>query len=176
MTEREITSVALKLFAVYLLVQLLLAFPTVIASLASAKDVFGRHLSGLWLWGAAAMAIMIAIAAALVLWRLANKALAATSGGKERNSFLGIEWAVFSALGLFLLVQALIHFSYVSAGAYVQYVQVDSGDITLQTAVQMGAYIFEAIIGLSLILRTDGWVLMLRKLRNAGVPNPRRVD
>jgi hypothetical protein len=169
MTEREITSLALKLFAIYLLVQMLLAVPTLVATLGTAKDYLGPSFSALWLWGAAAAAVVIGLVAAVFLWKVANKALSKPTDGIGGSSFSSIEAAVFSALGLFLVVQALTRFSYVSAGAYVQYVRVEPGEVTLQTAVLMVAHILQGLIGLSLILRTDGWVSLLRRIRNAGL-------
>lgn len=169
MTEREITSLALKLFAIYVLVQMLGAIPTLIVSLATAKDFLGSALPVLWLSGAAVTAVLIALTTASLLWKLASKALSKTSGEREENSFYRIEAAILSGLGLYLIVQALIRLSYGSAGAYVQYVVSEPGEIPIQTAVLLIVHILEAVIGLSLILRTDGWVSLLRRVRNAGL-------
>jgi hypothetical protein len=169
MTEREITSLALKLFAIYLLVQLVLAIPMLVASLVTAKDFFGPDLSALWLWGAAAASVVIALLAAVSLWALARKALSKSPSAIGESRFSGIEGGIFAALGLFLIVQSLVRFSYVTAGAYVQYVRTEPGEIALQTAVLMGAHLFQGLVGLSLVLRTDGWVSLLRRIRNAGL-------
>jgi hypothetical protein len=169
MTGREITSLALKLFAIYMLVQMILAIPTLIASLVTAKDLLGSDFSALWLWGAAAAAVVVGLVVAVFLWKVASKALANPTDGIRVNVFSDIEAAVFAALGLFLVVQALVRFSYVSAGAYVQYVRVEPGEVSLQTSVLMVAHILQGLVGLSLILRTDGWVSLFRRLRNAGV-------
>lgn len=169
MTAKEITSLALKLFAIYLLVQMILAIPTLIASLVTTKEFLGPELSALWLWGASAAAVLIGLVAAWILWKLANKTLSKTSGERNETSFSGNEAAIFAALGLFLVVQALVRFFYVSAGAYVQYVRVEPSEVPLQTTVLMVAHIAQGLVGLSLILRTEGWMSLLQKIRYAGL-------
>lgn len=169
MTEREITTLALKLFAIYVLVQMLLAIPTLIGSLVAVKNVLGPEPSAFWLWGAAATAVLLGLLSAVFLWSLATKALSKPPSGAGEGGGSGSEAAIFSALGLFLVVQALVRFSYVSVGAYAQYVRVDPREVKLQTVVLMIALILEALIGLSLILRTTGWVSLHRRVRNAGL-------
>jgi len=169
MTEREVTSLALKLFAIYVLVQMILAIPTLIASLVTAKEILGSDISALWLWGASVAAVIVGLVAAVFLWKVASKTLSKPTSGTRESFFSSIDAAVLSALGLFLVVQALVRFSYVSAGAYVQYVRVEPGELPLQTAVLMVAHIIEGVVGISLILRTDGWVSLFRRVRNAGV-------
>jgi len=174
MTEKEITSIALKLFAIYLLVQIVLAIPTVIASLVTTKEFLSPDLSVMWLWAAAAAAVIIGLATAVLLWRLASKALSTSPVVVKDNGVSRIEVSIFVALGLFLVVQSLVRISYISAGAYVQYVRTEPGEVALQTYVLLAAHVFQGLIGLSLVLRTDGWVSLLRRIRNAGLPGKNR--
>lgn len=169
MTRSGITSLALKLFAIYLLVQMLLAIPYLIASLAITKDFLAPEHSSLWLWGATATAVLVGIISTVFLWNIANKLVSNRAEEVTGNGFPDVEAAVLGVLGLFLAVQAIVHFASVSAGAYVQYVNTQPPEVSLQTEVEMVALVIQGLIGLSLILRTDGWVLLFRRIRTAGV-------
>jgi len=169
MTNNELTALALKLFAIYLLVEMLLAIPTLIVTLGSAKDTLGTGLSELWIWVGVVAAVLIGLSTALLLWNVANRALFKVTNGTGGGGFPAIETAVFAALGIFLIIEGLISFLYVSAGAYVQYVSVEPGGVRLQAAVLMVAHFTQCLIGVSLILRTDGWLSFLYRIRNAGL-------
>lgn len=169
MTRREITSLALKLLAIYLLVQIILAIPNLFPLYSMGREVYETNYSALALYGAAVAAIVIGLAAAFLIWQLANRAMERTTHEAEDKTLSGLEPAILAALGLFLLIDAIVSFSYLSSSAYMQYMGSEPSEIALQTKAQLSAYGLQVVIGISLILRSEGWERLLRNARTAGL-------
>ena len=130
MTTNELTSVAIKVFSIYVLVQAILFIP----SLTVAYSTFGLDRSNdpseflFWLLGASSIVLLIMIT--VFMWKLANHvATKASSANEERSSY----------------------------------------GIALQTIGYIIGYLFQTIIGMTLIVKASGWARFIKWLRGAGL-------
>lgn len=169
MNNKQLTTLALKLFTIYVLAQALLSIPLLATSLTYLRNGPAGISKDMWLWLLALAAILITFILAIVLWRFAGKVMAA-SGAEEKLSVPeGLEPLILAALGIFLSVQALVRLTGLSAGAYMQASQHATATVSLETTAALLAYLFQLLVGVSLVLRASGWVALLRRIRSAGL-------
>ncbi len=169
MTNKELTSVAIKVFSIYVLVQVILSVPYLTNALVSHGVFFENQSSNnllLGLLGAAALVLLLFLA--IFLWKLANKVVAKSSaqtvedkGSKIDASFL------ISLLGLYLTFEGLLRLGYTCASAFMQ--TQDGGELSLQTKVYVVGYLIQVTMGLTLVIKSKGWVRLLRWLQGAGL-------
>lgn len=169
MTEKEITGLALRLFAIYILVQMILAIPSLINSVIMMRESVIGDPGTTWLWFAGVAVIIISLGLAWFLWKKGLNTTRTEHSTNAASSISNVEPAIFTALGIFLVIQALVHLSYLFTGAYVQSTNVHNDDIPLSTITYIVAYLFQVVVGASLALRTNGWINVLNKLRHAGL-------
>lgn len=178
MRLREITSIALRLIAVYLLGQTLFYFPQV-AQLVIFSDGFGPRN-----WGFIA-AILVMVIAAVLLWvqapRLARLATRDTETGTSVSpiSMEGIELLAFSVLGIFLLVGSLPQLAsdvaqLISPSTFDQFLppQGPSDDYRLAKLLELAGTIGRALIGIWLLLGTNSFVAWLKRVRERARSGP----
>lgn len=169
MTEREITGLALRLFAIYILIQMLLAVPSLINAFIMVEASALGDSGTMWLWFAGVAVIIISLGLAWFLWKKGLNTTRTEHSTNAASSISNVEPAIFTALGIFLVIQALVRLSYLFTGAYVQSINSYNEDIPLSTITSIIAYLFQVVIGTSLMLRTKGWINVLNKLRHAGL-------
>lgn len=169
MTTQELTSLALKVFALYVLVKGLLAIPSVISTLVFMEHQFDHELGDYGFAVASILTIALVLALSYFIWRLANHISGLTEPREPQAVQPEVEPFIISVVGLFLLSQALVKLIYISIGAFVQANDPNNPiGVSPETVAHLTAYILQAVLGVSLLIRSNGWVTLLHKLRTAG--------
>ena len=172
MKTREITSLALKLFALYLLSQALINVPSIMGVYLAIESRNTDNPSHEWLWVSGVVSILCAIVIAILIWKLANKSLIESLKNDSESSDLNIvptdfERIIYWALGLFFLVSSIssIPFSFYSAYASV------NNDLSfgLNTGhiLHISSDLFQALIGITLILYPGHWSSLFTQVRRS---------
>jgi hypothetical protein len=168
MTTNELTSVAIKVFAIYVLVHTILSVPRYVVTYSGLGFDRSNGLSTPLFWLLAVSSIVLLVVATVLLWKLAGRVAEKTSIGAGKSESYGIDEAfLLSLLGVYLGVDAVMAFGFVCISAYTQSHQ--NYGIGLQTIAYIVGYPFQFIIGLTLILKANGWVKLLNWLRGAGL-------
>ena len=165
MTSSEITSVAIKVFVIYVLVQSIFSVPSFVAAYSS----FGLNNSSqalLWVLGIASILLLLVIS--FFLWKLANRVAEKTAiGSNKSNGAVISEPFLLSLLGVYLGIDGIVRFGFVCLSAVSQ--TQDGREIALETIGYIVGYLIQIIISLTLILKARGWAKFLNWLRGAGL-------
>ncbi|HPI97045.1 MAG TPA: hypothetical protein PK055_12540 [Gammaproteobacteria bacterium] len=173
MSNKELTIIAIKVFAIYLLVQ-------VVASITQIGDIYyhADAIDEYWLL----LLPMIVITGLLFifysLWKLSsNVSIISLKPTRDKSEFildqifvLQLVGAYLFIVGLLSIVQGLIQIYYV-----LFWVDGESGysafkpEIKSQTIYFIIANLIKTIIGISLIIRSNVWVRLFNKFRRLGV-------
>lgn len=170
MTNKEITALALKVFAIYVLVQTLLAVPMFVRAITS--NFYNKEgLTTYTSLGIGILAIAILLGVGISIWKLSNRVISKTvSSSQIQTGPNTTEEFILSALGLYLAFKGLLSVLYMSVSAYTQlYGQHTPQEVSPETVAYLVGNFIQVFVGLSLILRARGWVVLLRKFREAGL-------
>lgn len=170
MSSREITIVALKVFALYVLLQFALGIPQTVNSFLYVQNSSVADVTFWWIW-LVGVAVLIGIGLiGFLLWRFADAISETAQRTGSNEPSWQLESVVLSALGVFLVVQALIRLVHLSTSAYLQAsVLEDPDNVSAETIAQIAAYVIQALIGMSLVRKVNGWIRLLRRFREAGL-------
>jgi len=166
--SKEITSIALKVFAIYVMVQTVLAMPGLFQAYVMLSDG-SEYSSAQWFILISSISIALLFILSVFIWKLAiitTKKIENINNSKE--SKLSEEF-ILSIFGLYLIFEGLSSLAIVSVGTYysVQAPSVDDYKIS-QSMIYLLVYSLQSIIGVTLVIKARGWALMLNKLRVAG--------
>jgi hypothetical protein len=162
MTSREITALALRIIALYILVHAVLALPNLFSYLVVAQQSLTPEVPAWWIWMAGAIAILAALIIAVIVWVVAGRAVAATDHQSKSPLFDNIEPLVLSVVGLFFIMQALIQIGQVASGLFIR---TGMGQPLLELQMRGAGYLFQLLVGLSLVLRPLWWTEFLPRFR-----------
>jgi|GEM_PF-5376277 len=172
MTGRELTSLAIRLFAIYVLVRAVLAIPALVQVLYGLGGQAYLTPDSAWFWGVGAFAVVLLVVLAVVLWRLATRFVGpAPAASGDGPSMTVDEPFVLSVLGLYLAFKGLLQIAFLAIGAYSALGPTGPLEhgLKAQTIAYMLGYLVQLLLGLTLILRSHGWAALLRRLREAGL-------
>lgn len=171
MTNKEITSLALKVFAIYLIVQTIIIIPSFYGLLLAAR---GWAISQNQFSVTVPVILMIAIVIvvlglARVIWKLANgvveKAIESIDTERSRLPDDFQEFTLF-LLGLFIFSEAIVGLpSPIATVFYEINNPTNKQGLSLQTGLWISSEILLSIFGLTLIIKREGWVNIYNKLR-----------
>lgn len=169
MTNKELTSVAIKGFSIYVLVHAILSVPFLTQTLSTHGGFYENSGSSkilLLLLGVTAFVLLVFLA--IFLWRLANQIVTSASAQKDpdENSKIDASFLI-SLLGFYLILEGLLRFGYACTSAFTQ--TQDGGELSVQTIAYIVGHLIQAIIGLTLVIKSHGWVEFLRWLQRAGL-------
>ena len=168
MNNTEITKVALKVFAVFVMVQAILIIPSFFQAYMSLSMGTDFNTSG-WFITVSTISIALLFLLSFFVWRLSNKLATSFTEHNINHSSLTSESFILSILGLYLIFEAIKNFSISSVGLfYAIETSTQSESKFTQIGVYLLVYFIQFIIGLTLIIKTKGWLSVLNKLRVAG--------
>ncbi|MES9945676.1 MAG: hypothetical protein ABW080_12020 [Candidatus Thiodiazotropha sp.] len=152
MKPREITSLALKLFALYILAQALINVPAVLGVYLSIEYRANETPAHTWLWGAGIVTIFCAVLLAILIWKLANKSLIESLKNESESRALDIvpsqiELVIYSGLGLFLFISAISSLGFSLASTYASVNNDLSFGLEIEHFLMIGSSIIEMLIG-----------------------------
>jgi hypothetical protein len=150
-------------------VQAILSVPLIANALVAYGGFFDNRSSNkilLWLLGTASFVLLVFLA--IFLWKLANNIVTKSSAQVDasENSEIDANFLI-SLLGLYLIFDGLLRFGYVCTSAFMQ--TQDGGELSLQTKAYVLGYLIQVIIGITLVIKSHGWVGVIRWLQRAGL-------
>ena len=167
MTNKEITSVAIKAFAIYVLVQAILSVP-MLTSVATTYLYNEYRETGqflLWLVGAASFIFLLIVV--VLLWKLANTVVSQTSEETTDGRPTSIDaHFLISLLGLYLSIDGLLRFGYACLSAFTL---IQETDLPGQAIGYIIIALVQVLIGITLIIKAEGWLSLINSLRTAGL-------
>ena len=167
MTNKELTSVAIKVFAIYVLVKAILSVP-IIASTATVHLLTKKQAAVdilLWSIGAATFVVLILIASGL--WKLATNTAHPVNQGEVDQTEHNVDASfLISLLGLYVVINGLTRLGYSGVDAFWRS---QHDDISMQSIGYIVVAAIQVLIGISLILQKRGWLSLLERLRTAGL-------
>ena len=166
MTTNELTSVAIKVFAIYVLVHTILYIPSAIVIYSSLSFDRSNGWSEQVFWFLSFSSIVLLLIITVFVWKLAGQVAEKASSDVVQSESCGFdEPFLLSLLGIYLSIDAVIQFGFLFMSAYTesQY----NGGIDLAPIAYIVGYLLQIIIGLTLILKASGWLRFIKWLRGA---------
>jgi len=169
MNSKQLTSIALKVFAIYVFIQTVLAIP----SFFRLYIILGEGTSSEsanWLLAISSAAVFLLIVLAISIWKLSVNVASQAAAENNRPTSALTEAFILSVLGLYLIFEGLTRLSFSAVNTYFNIVSTtDSDDILSQNIVYLIIYSLHIIIGITLVVKSDRWTSILRRLREAGL-------
>lgn len=168
MTTRNITAIAIKVLAIWLLVNVVLGFP-VLANVAMSiqRDLgLGGHVGALYVSLFLASGL-VGGTACFLLFRLSDSLLSSVSDSSADASGTLSQGFVLQVVGLFFIVSVVVDFPEVLYQFYtgLPYKDHDGVPVGLPYLVKLLALLFKLIIGVALLLGADKSRNFLLRLR-----------
>lgn len=167
MNSKEITSLAFKLLALYVLVTIL--------SQIGQFSVFFRDFfqyDSTWYYFLPIITIGVLIGLFALLWSLSNKIIASPHSKKEVEESLKVDQAfILSLVGFYLLPQGIYELTNIIISEYfVESNLINYANSGVKQLVYLNiiASLLKILISLSLIFKTKGWVSIFKKLKYMG--------
>jgi hypothetical protein len=168
MNSKEITSLAFKLLAIYVLVGIL--------SQVGQFSMFFRNFfqyDSTWFYFLPVITIGVLVALFFLLWNLSNKVIVSSTNNEEVDDNLKVDQVfILSLVGFYLLPQGIFDLIRILMSDYFSNhtppnisFNTDSGHMLY---VYIAASLMKIIISLSLIFKTKGWAILFKKIRYLG--------
>ena len=176
MTNKEITSLAIKVFAIYILLQAIL----MMAQTGNILNQFFQFGSA-WLIITPVIAIIGLLASFYMMWKLGNNIIAKTTKevsheGKNNKDFNISQRFILQAIGLYLLITGfrMLFQSGMNMIVKAMYVGQQPTELALSYPsdfVYLVSSLLEIILAISLIVKPLFWRNLLHKFRTFGLSN-----
>ena len=170
MNSKVISAIAFKLFAIYVVVSIIMATPTVIGTvIAMKRQSTNFETSFFWPALIITLSVVVTFIVFKILWRLGNNTINNVSEiNVTDNNFdtTALQKALFIFLGLYFSITAFVELPNIATSFWVRS-QSQAGVLLIDYA-WLFSIIAELIIGLSLIKKPNQW---LHFIRNMGLNN-----
>lgn len=169
MNTKIITAIVFRVYGIYVLVSALFALPAAWALGNNASKFYGNS-SGYFVPALIACTILIVgIIAFKILWNLGARVIDSVTDIPSENfvEWRQLETQLIQLLGLYLLVSYGAELPKMFFFIYRQ--SLNSSDLGIGTLVEILKYVVPPLIGCLLIVKTENWRVMLKKLRTAGM-------
>jgi hypothetical protein len=167
MTNKELISVAFKLFAIYVATIAI----TQLAGLSYAFAALFNDIDSTSLFSLIpVLAVIVLFSLALILWKLSNNVILSTSKQIQDNDELKVDQRfILNIVGFYLLLHGLIEL--VSGSIGMIYAPNNSefyAGMNIRMLLYIVGSVIKVIIALTLILRSKGWIKLFLKIRQLG--------
>ena len=161
MSPKDITSIAIKFFGIYLMVNAVLYLPSMIVTLAAFEQHQEKSFSSGAFITVVGAFVLLGIIVSFVLMRLANSIVSKTTESSNSSPTPSQEF-LLQVLGIYFIVSGLS----VMPGYGISMFKAVEPDIT---KLFYGAgYIFQVGVGCYLLIKSVVWAQWLNKLRGRG--------
>jgi hypothetical protein len=158
MSSKEITAIAIKFFSIYLLVNVILYFPSMLTTLTALENYRGQDFdSNIFIYVVGAF-IILGVTVSFFLSRLANSIILHSSENSESNTLLSQQF-LLQVLGVYFIVSGLSLMPSIAISAFVD------TSFNLDRVLPIAGYIFQVIVGLYFLTKPVFWVQCLNKFR-----------
>jgi len=158
MSPKDITSIAIKFFGIYLMVNAVLYLPSMIVTLTAFEQHQEENFSSSVFITVVGAFIILGVVVSFILMRLANSIASKTTDQFEKGSTLSQQF-LLQALGVYFIVSSLS----VMPGFGISIIKAVEPDMT-KFMYGVG-YIFQAAVGCYLLINPAVWGQWLNKLR-----------
>jgi len=168
MSNKDLTKLALKIFSIYIFVQVILATPQFFQAYVMLSNG-SEYNNSKWFMFIGAAAVVVLLLLSVAIWKLSSNTKEIISKNTDNSSLNMSEEFALSILGLYLIVYGLTRTIVVATSAY--YSSQASNDINYditQSVIYVAVYLVVSIVGMSLVIKSNGWSALLNKLRVAG--------
>lgn len=168
MSNKEITRLALKLFAIYIIVQVILSTPLLFQTYVLLNHGL-LYSSQTWFLAISILTLVLLVLLSIGIWKLSNSTASQMISNPHCKLSAFSEEFALSLLGLYLIVYGLSKTVFVSIGAYLS--AGDESNVNheyAQILVYVLVYLTIVIIGMSLVIKAKGWAELLSRLRMLG--------
>lgn len=172
MNNKELTSLAIRVFAIYVFVQAIL----LIAQSGSGYQSFfqGDHK---WLFLIPAMSVIGLFVTFYFLWKMSNRVFNEITKQKSKDVSIKIDqFFILQLLGLYLIVIGLLNLGQSGVSLYYTNVQQASEygstynpEMSSQAIYYAITSILKFILGITLLTKSKGWTKFLNRFRSLGL-------
>jgi hypothetical protein len=172
MNSKELTSLAIRVFAIYVLVQAIIL-------IAQSGASFQTYFQGdqKWLFLIPLFSILGLITAFFILWKISNKVIEnLVKPEKELDDFKVDQIFILHLIGFYLIVVGLLGLGQGGISLfYVYFYQANEfgptyrPEISSQTMYYIIANIIKVGFGIALIIKPNGWVKLFNWFRRLGL-------
>lgn len=159
MTSRDVTAIALRLFSLWLLVQVILNIPSLVMLLTSVEQYQGQVIPEYVHVMLIGSFIAVGLLAALLIWVAAKSALSRCSSEEAGELDQRGQMFLLQLGGAYFIVTALAYLPR-SLGFLSHSLEVSFANLLWPLGL-----VFQLCIGLSLLVRSSQWAKLLAKLR-----------
>ncbi len=168
MHSKELTGVALKVFAIFVAIKALAMLPVALSVAAAWAQANGHE--GQWVfWFLGFAALLSLLVLAVLVWKLSNRLVSDVIAQPDSpGEPHGIDQSfLLSLLGIYLTVQGLQQFGLTMSNLMQR---LDSHvDLMAQAVAHVASNLLLFLVGLSLVIGPSAWMRMLARLRVAGL-------
>lgn len=158
MAPKDITAIAIRFFGIYLLVNVVLYFPTLITATATLEQIqSGEFNSSIYIYIVGSF-VLLGVVVSLLLFRLANSISSRLPVTSEPASHLTQEF-LLQVLGVYFIVSALSAIPGYGSSL------LTSSPIELTRLLYLFGYLFETAVGCYLVVKPVVWNRWLNQLR-----------
>ncbi len=169
MTKQEITSIALKIFALYLLANILYTLPSSYIILNMVRRLDDGQMTQFWLGGLSLCLTGIGVVIAFMLWKLANSLISSREGknnhGAPSLSAESLEPIILSAAGAFIAISTFSHLGRLVSNSLLYANLKKETGIPTSDIMNMVIDIIVFGLGVSLIIKAKWWINLFKRYR-----------
>ena len=168
MDSKDLAKVALKVFSIYIMVSAILTIPSFYQGyLGIMSDPYS---SANWFTLITTTSLILLFVLAIFVWRLSTSLTGSINTESNTSSSCISEEFLLSLLGLYLVFDGLTKICFSSISFYYKYINSNNlTEIMIQNMVYLSSYLILTIIGVTLVIKSNGWASLLHKLRTAGI-------
>jgi len=159
MTPREITSIAVKFFGIYLLVNVVLYLPSMIVSITALQQYYQENFDTSIFIIVVGAFLILGVAVSFALFKFANSI--AKQAPAQTDTPSGLSQAfLLQVLGIYFVVSALSAFPGIGISVFKSTAGTDYSKLFLGFG-----YLFQLVVGLYLLIKPKFWLHLLNKFR-----------
>lgn len=158
MSSKEITAIAIKFFGIYLLVNIVIYFPSFFATLSALENYHGQDFDNSVFILVVGAFILLGFVVSFFLFKLANSICSQAPESSGNTSTLSQEF-LLQVLGTYFIVASLTAMPSVAISIFA------GASINLLNALHIIGYIFQVFVGIYLLTKPSFWVQCFNKFR-----------
>ena len=163
MSTREVLAIAIKLFSIWILVQVFWMSPTLIALLTTVESWQGNIMPE-WVYVAFITAfICVGVAISVVLYQISNSVLTTTPSKGDIEASEQTKIFLLQLGGVYFLITAFVYFP--PSISFIWQPNPAQESYPFYYFLTPFSHILQALAGAWLVLHPSWWSLLLRKLR-----------
>ncbi|MBH8580936.1 hypothetical protein [Bisbaumannia pacifica] len=159
MITKQVTAIALRLFSIWLLVQLILNLPSLVMLFASVEQYQQQEIPMVAYLGLIGVFILVGLIAVFIINKAATSVLERAKSNSEVTLSNDSQEVLFQLAGLYFVVNALAYLP--RSLSFI----LNTGEISSSGMLWPAGLVFQLAIGIWLLSASTFWLNLLNKLR-----------